>query len=357
MVPTRSQSKAFTLIELLVVIAIIGVLIALLLPAVQAAREAARRSQCTNNLKQIGLALHSYHSAHNRFPMGASKNDKDWPGDSNLIWASWSCHSMLLPYLEQQPLYASINFNWGINPYGDPCYRINSTVSNTLLTSFICPSDTNATRPNINNYFASVGTTSDFMTVDCWGGAVSSCRPTGSTGVFTYFDCYGLQDIPDGSAYTIAFSESLTGKPNVNSYRGNSTRGVADPGAVRFDITTNPIVTIQGLQACATAFKNNQQIASNKGQLWAFGARAYTLFQTIQTPNDSQYKFGSCQFGCDDCGLDQSWTVGAQSAHSGGVNVLLADGSVRFIKDSIAREVWWHLGTRDNGEAIGSDSY
>src|SRR6187551_3780169 len=96
----------FTLIELLVVIAIIGVLIALLLPAVQAAREAARRSQCTNNLKQIGVALHNYHSATDTFPMGGSRNPFDPPAsyDGDPTWSSWSAHALLLPYLEQQPL-------------------------------------------------------------------------------------------------------------------------------------------------------------------------------------------------------------------------------------------------------------
>src|SRR5512147_2313581 len=103
--------RAFTLIELLVVIAIIGVLIALLLPAVQAAREAARRSQCVNNLKQIGLAMHNYHSARNAFPLGSAKNPKNWPGDSDLIWSGWSAHAMMLPYLEQQALFNAANFS------------------------------------------------------------------------------------------------------------------------------------------------------------------------------------------------------------------------------------------------------
>ncbi|APW61924.1 DUF1559 domain-containing protein [Paludisphaera borealis] len=354
----RHVRHGFTLIELLVVIAIIAVLIALLLPAVQSAREAARRSQCTNNLKQIGLALHNYHTATNTFPPGASKNPKDWPGDSDLIWSSWSAHGLLLPYLEQQTLYSAANFSWGVNPYGDPCYYINSTVVNTVVSGFNCPSDANSLKPNLNNYFASVGTTTDFMAADCWGGINPNCRPTGSTGMFAYFLSYGLRDATDGSSNTIAFSESLTGKANVgNGFRGNSTRGISDPGAVMYDASTNPKIILQGLQNCADGFKNNMNIASNKGQLWAFGARAYALFQTIQVPNDSQYPFGSCQFGCDGCGLDQSWSVGASSFHPGGANTLMSDGSVRFVKDSVARMTWWALGTRENGEVISSDAY
>ncbi|WP_165066477.1 DUF1559 family PulG-like putative transporter [Paludisphaera rhizosphaerae] len=354
----RCRTRGFTLIELLVVIAIIAVLIALLLPAVQAAREAARRSQCVNNLKQIGLALHNYHSANNNFPQGASKNPKNSPGDSDLIWSSWGANALLLPYLEQQALYASTNFSWGVNPYGDPCYYINSTTANTKLNAFICPSDSNVGKPNINNYYASVGTTTDFMTVNCWGGINPACKATGSTGLFTYFLTYGMADVTDGTSNTVAYSESLTGKPNVgNGYRGNSTRGVADPGIVMYNAASRPDLILKGLQACATGFKSSLNISSDKGQLWGFGARAYSLFHTIQTPNDSQYSFGSCEFGCDTCGLDQSWTVGAQSNHSGGVNVLFADGSVRFVKDSVSRPTWYALGSRDGGETVSSDAY
>jgi len=119
----RDSRRAFTLIELLVVIAIIAVLIALLLPAVQSAREAARRAQCVNNLKQIGLGMHNYHSTTNSFPQGASKNAKDWPGDSDLVWASWGANALLLPYLEQTALYAAAISRGGSTPTGTPATR------------------------------------------------------------------------------------------------------------------------------------------------------------------------------------------------------------------------------------------
>jgi prepilin-type processing-associated H-X9-DG protein len=264
---------------------------------------------------------------------------------------------MLLPYLEQAPLYAAANFSWGIDPYGDPCYYINSTVANTRLNIFICPSDAYAGKTNINSYYGSVGTTSDFMTADCWGGVNPNCRPTGSTGTFTYFETYSISAFTDGTSNTVAYSEGLAGRANNNGYRGNSTRGVSDPGTVVYDITVNPALAIEGLNRCNVAFKANQYISTNKGQLWAFGARAYTLFQTIQVPNDQQYTFGSCQFGCQDCGLDQSWSVGASSNHSGGCNVLFVDGSVKFIKSSIDRKTWWSLGTRDRNEAVSADAF
>src|SRR5215210_4645960 len=131
---TKPRS-GFTLIELLVVIAIIGVLIALLLPAVQAAREAARRIQCTNNLKQLGLGLHNYHSANETFPPGGSRNPYDPPNktDGSPSWSSWSAHALLLPYLEQKPLYDAANFWFAPaheNTYG---YNANATVYNTKV--------------------------------------------------------------------------------------------------------------------------------------------------------------------------------------------------------------------------------
>ena len=157
------RSRGFTLIELLVVIAIIAVLIALLLPAVQAAREAARRSQCTNNMKQIGLGIHNYHSTHDVFPMGAVNGPRAALGQIYGDWAQWSPQAQLLPFVEQTPLYNAANFNWAYNPFGDPCTSINSTVSNTVINSFLCPSDPNAARTANNSYYASMGTTSDNM--------------------------------------------------------------------------------------------------------------------------------------------------------------------------------------------------
>src|SRR5271157_60429 len=171
MISARNR-RGFTLIELLVVIAIIAVLIALLLPAVQSAREAARRIQCTNNIKQIGLAMHNYHTANNTFPPGvaASFNTLN-PGC--IAWSGWSAQSMMLNYMEQSPIYNACNFM--IDPFSTSLSPlVNGTAVYTKIAAFLCPSDGNAgmaagnpalTQANqadttlINSYYASVGTT------------------------------------------------------------------------------------------------------------------------------------------------------------------------------------------------------
>src|SRR6516165_8820404 len=193
--------RGFTLIELLVVIAIIAVLIALLLPAVQSAREAARRAQCSNNLKQIGLGLHNYHSTHNTFPLGGTVN---WSGYGyHAGWGTWSAQALLLGYMEGQPLYNAINFNWVC--CWDTGMYINSTVSMAIISSYICPSDglspispgNDAWGGLTNNYMACAGDSTDFFN---------------PSGLFAEsFKCYGVQACTDGSSNTIAFGESLIG--------------------------------------------------------------------------------------------------------------------------------------------------
>jgi len=378
--------RGFTLIELLVVIAIIAVLIALLLPAVQAAREAARRSQCTNNLKQIGLGLHNYHQAIGTFPPGKQES-ADLPGytDNNYAgWTEWSAQAMMLPYMEQGPTYNAINFAFcgGYN-YGSAC---NGTAWTRIINTFLCPSDTNAGAggaptpgtgsPNINSYRACIGTTTS---VYAWGPGYAGCvpnpmgvsgvnngKPPGclpfSTGMFTYWLPFGIRDCTDGTSNTIAYSESLTGDNNnpVPTHRNNGVTGsgggttaqVADASAISWPNTLLP-----ALNACTTAYKSGTNVSGAPGNRWGWGAMSMTMFNTVVTPNSKQFQWNTCRTTCGGCGPDDSIFSNVQSAHPGGVNILFADGSVRFIKDSIAQTTWFALGTKANGEVVSSDSY
>jgi prepilin-type N-terminal cleavage/methylation domain-containing protein/prepilin-type processing-associated H-X9-DG protein len=354
---TSRLRRGFTLIELLVVIAIIGVLIALLLPAVQSAREAARRSQCTNNLKQIGLGLHNYHSATNVFPMGQTQSPHNWGNPSEFQpWQGWSALALMLPYMEQNPIYSACNFNWAPEKGDGTAHDINATVTRTIINVFLCPSDTNAGRRNINSYSASVGTSIGNVTRD-------------SSGMFGVWTAFGLRDATDGSSQTIAFAESLTGNQQGNGrsnvtpsskYRGNGVMGGGGGDFTLLDANQDINRVMTALQYCATQMANpaSTQITDQRGWRWASGCLGHAMFNTIQTPNDSQFKFTICRLGCGPwCQPEAATSVAASSAHSGGVNVLFADGSVRFIKDSVARPVWWALGTRSNGETVSSDAY
>jgi prepilin-type N-terminal cleavage/methylation domain-containing protein/prepilin-type processing-associated H-X9-DG protein len=365
--------RGFTLIELLVVVAIIAVLIALLLPAVQAAREAARRAQCVNNLKQIGVALHNYHSAVGSFPpaMGYAPSAYGLavPPNGNSTWGPPSAQVFLLPYLEQSPLYNNYNFAFGC------CVDLteNNTVALTRLASFMCPSDTLVGQVNINNYHA------------CIGGTTPQGTPL-TNGVFAIFGdpafggnhiTYGLTQIRDGSSNTIAFGEGLVG----DASKGSNTRvnGVnfaySDPNPTAFNkqvngAGTNDVQrvgmpgTMAALDACANAFKslgpngtNSQGLKSQRGFRWAIGERSITVFNAVVPPNSQRWGFALCKTSCPGCAPEEVQFMNATSYHPGGANFAMADGSVRFIKDSVSIDIYWALGTRDNGEVVSSDSY
>ncbi|SIO14947.1 prepilin-type N-terminal cleavage/methylation domain-containing protein/prepilin-type processing-associated H-X9-DG domain-containing protein [Singulisphaera sp. GP187] len=350
--------RGFTLIELLVVIAIIAVLIALLLPAVQAAREAARRSQCVNNLKQLGLAMHNYHDINGSLPMGSGNCLTGMPG-TYTSKQGISAHAALLPQLEQNAIYNSINFSWGIDEgTGTPQYPIQSTAMNAQVSVFLCPSDVNSAEAyiNCNNYFGSVGTTSNLTNANTstWPAPPVMSSLT-TTGLFAYQRVYGLRDMLDGTSNTIAFSESTVGNPK--SILGQINIGltnVAGAAAGEFaDAWTNPNAVITALASCDSAWQNRSAtIDAQRGKNWIHGSMAFTLFNTLAMPNSSKWSY------CSGNGSGSASTFGeADSYHSGGVNVLMGDGSVKFIKNTVNRNTWWSLGTRANGEVISADAY
>jgi len=372
----RRPPTGFTLIELLVVIAIIAVLIALLLPAVQAAREAARRSQCTNNLKQIGLAIHNYLSSAGSMPSGAALQPFDvgftyipstgaYTGNiSN--WGCWSAQGLMLPYLEQGPLYNAINFSFGLDYNRNTTnqvtgYQINSTVFNTTLAAYGCPSDNNFNKVksnggvNNNSYHASMGT-STYSTSGV-GAPV--------TGLFGYQTLVNMADITDGSSNTIAFAEALVGDTNANSLARNMATGnIAGNNNLsqQYDPSSFPnalnLLKVE-IQACNAALISGPRL-NDRGYRWGMGCTGWTMFQTFVGPNGGGLaKFNSCRVRtcCATGQAEHDHYNNASSNHPGGVNVTMGDGSVRFIKDTINLPTWWALGTKSNGEVLASDSY
>ena len=315
----RPLRRGFTLIELLVVIAIIGVLIGLLLPAVQAAREAARRAQCVNNLKQIGLAIHNYHDRVGAMP-GAELAQNV---------TGFSALSHLLPGLEQGNLYSALNFSL---PNSDPA---NTTVANTTVSAFICPSDVN------NTALAQVGAQTNYMAdMGSWIVWMSATGPnTGllpPNGVFYGNSATRFADVTDGLSNTAFFSERILADAN---------NAVVSPIADVFFNPAAPTTLDDAVNSCKALDITNlgYQFPLFMGAPWVNGQHV-TLHVT--GPNTR-----SCGFFAALRAI-----MPPSSRHSGGVNVLIGDGSVKFIKDGISLPTWRALGTRAGSEIInGTD--
>jgi prepilin-type N-terminal cleavage/methylation domain-containing protein/prepilin-type processing-associated H-X9-DG protein len=366
----RSNRPGFTLIELLVVIAIIGVLIALLLPAVQAAREAARRAQCTNNLKQLGLALHNYHQTHEVFP--GAYNASRLAGSIGFggAWGSFSPQSMLLPFMEQNQIYNAINFNW--ISQGDQTgasyglVQINSTAIRTRVGNFLCPSaplprNTGFFGVNApgNNYFASFGASAGFA------GTWNNGPPTG---LFQYLGApLGVRDVLDGTSNTVAFGEWRTGDFNTNqmSIQDVVNIGVTVNGFGANDPNSNMPYGAAALQAfiqqCRTTWAPVPAGADNRpnrsfiGEQWITGIPGRSLGNLLLPPNPQGIpNCMTCQ-GCGD--FDSPGMFGLSSLHPGGANICLGDGSVRFLKNTTQLNIVWAIGTREGGEVVSADQY
>ncbi|AGA24638.1 DUF1559 domain-containing protein [Singulisphaera acidiphila] len=316
--------RGFTLIELLVVIAIIAVLIALLLPAVQAAREAARRSQCTNNLKQIGLALHNYEGTHERLPSART-------GSPHL----WSALAQILPNVEGGAVFNSINFNHTSLPSAtQPLGVTNTTSVSSIIATYLCPSDPRQARldPGFgpNNYVANAGTG-----LQNGGSFRPEDGPQAIDGVF--FERSGVRyaEITDGLSNTAAFSETIKGT-------GLDTAGAA-PQDRLLQYGQGPSLTPVTDAFCAGSIT---LWGGQRGREWARGSFIYASFNHFLTPNNQAFDCLSGNVG---------GRMAARSFHSGGVNVLFADGHVQFAKNTVSVSTWRAIASRNGGEVISAD--
>ncbi|QDT56576.1 putative major pilin subunit [Caulifigura coniformis] len=362
---------AFTLIELLVVIAIIAILIALLLPAVQQAREAARRTQCKNNMKQIGLAIHNYHDAHRVFPLSTTGSTPNGSGCGNGFY-SWL--ALILPQMEQGNLHNSINFNVGMMDQCNLGYSADYarlTISNThpnakaaatTVSSFLCPSDPIASTPSMGSAMAAPGsyaanlgwpdrTTGPDGTLpplQVQNGFLGTINPK-SPGAAWQKPNVAMRDLTDGSSNTMAVAERLVNSlttyqawfgetmdyanapESVLSYCGSSA-GVAR--SLPFWVTYCGSVTAP--DPTYTKVHGRGWISG-----WAFAANTYLQTMPINKRNCHLY-------GGEDYGMN---IATPSSRHTGGVNALMGDGRVIFVNQNIDMRVWWALGSRNGGEA------
>ncbi len=317
------RSSGFTLIEVLVVIAIIGLVVAMLLPAVQAAREASRRARCQNNLKQLGLALMNYEAAIGAFPFGVGGTGV--PGRV----PRWSAQSQMLAYLEHVAVYNAMNVNylpWSFEPLGSA----NLTAVSTQIAVFLCPSDTDLIADDgqmgHNSYRACAGTKPYNLAVDSPDG-------TGrNDGAFWFQSGIRTAMLTDGTSNTAIFSERCLGTFPKPDPRGDYYLTDPSPAdCARADSATTP---------------RAENPLEQSGGRWSDGNVCYARYQHILPPNRS-----SCYLG-GTADNDGPILTTVSSRHNGGVNLATADGSVRFVKESINIKVWSALGSIARGEII-----
>jgi prepilin-type N-terminal cleavage/methylation domain-containing protein len=316
------RRSAFTLIELLIVIALIGLLVALLLPAVQSARAAAERTACANNLRQIGVALQNHHQSQHAFP----------PGRGTPAPRIFSPQARLLAYLEEQSIDAQIDFNAAPATYTAPPATVYDGSKNFAAASTICPVLLCPTNELLGRVPASEFAATNYAA--CTGSGVEGGWLTTADGVFTNGDPKRIQDVTDGASHTIAFSERTLGPGSeLDSSAFDTRRSMREiPGAA--------IPTDTNCEPSASGNWNHE-----RGAKWIVGNYGNTLYNHSFTPNAEP----------PDClnATQQRTLSAARSSHAGGVQVLLCDASVQFIADAIDLRTWQSLATIAGSELVG----
>jgi prepilin-type N-terminal cleavage/methylation domain-containing protein/prepilin-type processing-associated H-X9-DG protein len=351
----RTRRRGFTLIELLVVISIIAVLIALLLPAVQSAREAARRAQCSNNLKQLGLAVHNYATSFNVIPAMCM-----FPGGQQAISQGWA-PSWIIPLLsqiEQGNLYSAYNFSAPAVLISNTVGLENTTVTFTQLATLLCPSENETNRPFSYGISCYAGNYGGPGQIAAYSGTIvpvgdPNGAPLGRLGPVT------MEAVRDGLSNTAMFSEhlhGLQGSPKVFPGTPDGKRGVFN-GATGAGVGGGAAAAVSFVNSCKTLQSSVSSINSDH-----IGNNAYATYPWHVGLDNYMHVGPPNSLHCQDSS-DASWLsyVGPSgsappaSNHPGGVHITFADGSVRFIKDSITQQVWWGIGTRNGREVISSD--
>lgn len=326
----------FTLIEVLVVIGIIGVLVSLTLPAVQAAREAARRARCTNNLRQLALATNNFAAANGGFPSHVTFRELSPQPDLKMIHASLHCQ--LLGFLEESALFNAINFELPMSwPQNIP--PANDTVSAHSIAGFLCPSDPLATAAShgCQSYRGNVGLDEIYPVGLKQGRVVTQQSERGAFGPTA--EILPLSAFTDGMSHTIAFSEKRIGSgPGPFNPARDWVDGVSLP--------SSGVTADEWVAPCSSLAPSAVRSArTDSGRYWLLYGSRFTSFFTSVTPNNH----------VPDCGNAHDNGRGvfaARSYHPGGVNAAMADGSVRWSPSSIATATWRALGTRSGGEVI-----
>jgi len=359
---SRSR-RGFTLIELLVVIAIIAVLIALLLPAVQSAREAARRAQCVNNLKQMGLGAANFESTYGTMPPGLGQYP--WQGGGTRANAV----AQILPFLEQSAMYSAFNFDFNVNLTGPT--SPNNTAQTQIVNAFVCPSDPSSSRLlagssqlGYNNYFASTGNTAALeLGTSTWmepnstysgifnfrlnRGATSSVVNGRQTNP-EYYKCSAtsIAEIIDGTSNTAMFAETKRSRAVANTAAEIPYTDLINVYTIDGDFSG---VALQVPPTACSTFANSIRLRY-RGQQYYRSLPSTGYYSHTVPPN---YKLWDCS---NNANFNQGHTA-ARSYHPGGVNVGFADGSVRFVKDSINAIIWRGVGTKAGSEVISADAY